>query len=275
VILTNYHVVQCAVRVRVVFTDDREPVEGTIVGAVPERDLAVVQAEAEGLEALPLGSSEELRLGDDVIAIGFPLGLGGPTVTRGILSGEDRNIEAQTADGEVESLQGLLQTDAAINPGNSGGALIDRAGRLIGINTAVAGQAENIGFAIAIDRALPVIEEILDEPAARQAWLGVSLGSVATDFEALDLNLPSDTRGALVAAVFGGSPADDAGLPEGGVVVEANGEPTESAEDLIAILRDLDPGDRVDLTLVTPTGRDSVTATLTQRPLPDELEERC
>ena len=275
VILTNYHVVQCAVRVRVVFTDDRDPVEGTIIGAVPERDLAVVQAEAEGLEAVPIGSSEELRLGDDVIAIGFPLGLGGPTVTRGILSGEDRNIEAQTADGEVESLEGLLQTDAAINPGNSGGALIDRAGRLIGINTAVAGAAENIGFAIAIDRALPVIEEILDEPAARQAWLGVSLGSVATDFEALDLNLPADTRGALVAAVFGGSPADEAGLPEGSVVQSANGTAVESAEDLMGILSDLSPGDEVDLTVLTPTGRRAVSARLTQRPLPVDLQERC
>ena len=275
VILTNYHVVQCAVRVRVVFTDERDPVEGTIVGAVPERDLAVVQAEADGLEALELGSSERLRLGDDVIAIGFPLGLGGPTVTKGILSGEDRNIEAQTADGEVESLEGLLQTDAAINPGNSGGALIDRAGRLIGINTAVAGQAENIGFAIAIDRALPIVEEILDEPAARQAWLGVSLGSVASDFEALDLNLPADTRGALVAAVFGGSPADEAGLPEGAVVLSANGSAVGSAEDLIAILRDLGPGDEVDLTVMTPDGRQAVSARLTQRPLPQDLQERC
>ena len=275
VILTNYHVVQCAVRVRVVFTDDREPVEGTIIGAVPERDLAVVQADADGLEAVPIGSSEDLRLGDDVIAIGFPLGLGGPTVTRGILSGEDRNIEAQTADGEVESLEGLLQTDAAINPGNSGGALIDRAGRLIGINTAVAGAAENIGFAIAIDRALPVIEEILDEPAARQAWLGVSLGSVATDFEALDLDLPADTRGALVAAVFGGSPADEAGLPEGSVVLSANGTAIENAEDLMGILSDLSPGDEVDLTVLTPTGRRAVSARLTQRPLPVDLQERC
>ena len=275
VILTNYHVVQCAVRVRVVFTDDRDPVEGSIIGAVPERDLAVVQAEADGLHALPLGSSERMRLGDDVIAIGFPLGLGGPTVTRGILSGEDRSIEAQTAEGDVERLEGLLQTDAAINPGNSGGALIDRAGRLVGINTAVAGQAENIGFAIAIDRALPTVEEILDEPAARQAWLGVSLGSVASDFEALELDLPTDTRGALVAAVFGGSPAAEAGLPEGAVVIEANGERTQSAEDLIEILRDLSPGDSVSLTIVTPSGNERVSARLTQRPLPQELQAGC
>ena len=272
VILTNYHVVQCAVRVRIVFTDDRDPVEGSIVGAVPERDLAVVQAEADGLHALPLGSSERLRLGDDVVAIGFPLGLGGPTVTRGILSGEDRHIEAQTAEGDVESLEGLLQTDAAINPGNSGGALIDRAGRLIGINTAVAGQAENIGFAIAIDQALPIVEEILDEPAEEQAWLGVSLASVASDFEALDVNVPADTRGALVAAVFGGSPAAEAGLPEGAVVVEANGRRTENANDLIRILQELAPGDSVRLTIVTARGRESVSARLTQRPLPQELQ---
>ena len=173
VVLTNAHVVEGSVSVQVAFSDDRRTVEGRVVGAIPTSDLAVIDIPGDDFRAINLGSSESLRLGDDVVAIGYPLGLGGPTVTAGIISGRSRSISSSTSGGEQVALEGLLQTDAAINPGNSGGALLDRAGRLVGINTAVAGSAENIGFAIAIDDALPTIEEILNEPPERHAWLGV------------------------------------------------------------------------------------------------------
>jgi S1-C subfamily serine protease len=180
IILTNNHVVAGSSDVSVVFNDDHGTMEGTVIGTAPEKDLAVIEVDADDLTAIDLGRSSSLRLGDEVVAIGFPLGLGGPTVTKGIISALERNI---TVSGDFEErLEGLLQTDAAINPGNSGGALVDLAGNLVGINTAAAqaGAAENIGFAIPMDGALPIVEEILSEPPEERAWLGVQIQSVST-----------------------------------------------------------------------------------------------
>jgi S1-C subfamily serine protease len=266
IILTNYHVVAGAVSVRVVFTDDREPLTGTVIGGDRERDLAVIRVEADDLDAIPVGNSERLRLGDTVIAIGFPLGLGGPTVTSGILSGTDRRIQAQASFG-VETLVGLLQTDAAINPGNSGGALVDLNGRLVGINTAVAGSAENIGFAIAIDEALPIVNEILTDPPEEQAWLGVQLGDVTSPALARELGLPADTEGAVVFGLIPGSPAEEAGLEEGEVVVSVDGEEITSSGQLIEMLRGLSPGTEVTLEVLSPDGTRTVTTELAQRPV--------
>ncbi|MDP9068168.1 MAG: trypsin-like peptidase domain-containing protein [Actinomycetota bacterium] len=265
IILTNYHVVAGAVSVRVVFTDDRDPLEGTVIGGDPDRDLAVIKVEADDLDAIELGNSGQLKLGDGVVAMGFPLGLGGPTVTSGILSGTDRTIEAQAAFG-VEELVGLLQTDAAINPGNSGGALVDLNGRLVGINTAVAGSAENIGFAIAIDEALPIVNEILTEPAERHAWLGVQLANITSPAIAQELGVPPDLQGAIVFSIIPGSPAEESDLQEGDVVVAIDGDPITSREDLIARLAEMDPGAEVDLTVVSAAGERSVTVVLAQRP---------
>ncbi len=176
-ILTNNHVVEGSTGVSVSFNDDvhETPLDGTVIGTAPERDLAVIRVDADDLVPVELARSSALRLGDVVIAIGFPLGLGGPTVTSGIVSGLDRTIEGRNGD-----LTGLLQTDAAINPGNSGGPLVDRSGRLVGINTAGIRQSdtENIGFAIAIDEALPVIERISEGPVADRGLAGdlVQLG---------------------------------------------------------------------------------------------------
>ncbi|MGH2693659.1 MAG: S1C family serine protease, partial [Actinomycetota bacterium] len=236
-VLTNNHVVQCAAEGEVdVILDDGREVTGTVVGTVPERDLAVVRVDASGLDALVLGNSSELRLGDDVVALGFPLGLGGPTVTKGIVSGKGRSIQPQGG----PALGGLIQTDAAINPGNSGGALVDAAGRLVGINTAAAGAgtAENIGFAIPIDAAVPVVEEILrgDE----RAWLGVSMDSVDSAAEAAQLGLDPDVRGAVIVALLEG-PAADAGLREGEVIVAIEGREIDSADALSEVLAGFSP----------------------------------
>jgi S1-C subfamily serine protease len=157
-IVTNAHVVEGATQVTVVF-DDGVQASGTVLGIDTARDLAVVSAETGDRPAVEIGSSADLELGSSVIALGYPLGLGA-TVTTGIVSGLDRTIDVARGDGTVEHLEGLLQTDAAINPGNSGGPLVDTEGRLVGINTAGSSAAENVGFAIAIDGAMPIIEDL-------------------------------------------------------------------------------------------------------------------
>ncbi|MDQ3752230.1 MAG: trypsin-like peptidase domain-containing protein [Actinomycetota bacterium] len=263
IILTNNHVIAGAVSVKVVFNGGKS-MEGRVVDAVPERDLAIVKVEAANLKAIAIGRSDSLKLGDEVIALGYPLGLGGPTVTSGIISGENRNIQPQ---GGVR-LEGLLQTDAAINPGNSGGALVDRAGHLVGINTAAGtpAAAENLGFAIAIDGALPIVQEILEDPPDQRAWLGVSL----TDLDpsaAAQLGLPPDLKGALIVEVFPDSPAELAGIEQGDVITGIGDTQVRSADDLIAALGEWGPGQRAGLTVAGAAGRRSETVELGQRPV--------
>jgi S1-C subfamily serine protease len=170
--------------------------------------------------------------------------------------------------GDDQSLVGLLQTDAAINPGNSGGALIDAAGQLIGINTAAAqaSSAENVGFAIAIDEALPVIDEILSEPAEERAWLGVQVVGIESDLDAAQAELPSDARGAFIISVFDGSAAEEAGLEEGDLLVAIDTKPVTSAEALTSVLTDYSPGDTVELIVFRDGSEESFEATLAQRP---------
>ena len=269
IIVTNNHVVENATKVTVVFNDGvHDKMAGTVVDTVPDRDLAIVRVDADDLDPIQIGVSHELRPGDGVVALGYPLGLGGFTVTRGIVSATSRTIKVPTSTGQTRTLQGLLQTDAAINPGNSGGALIDLSGRLVGINSAAAqaGAAENIGFAIAIDSALPVINEILTQPREQQAWLGVLLDTVDSAAAAAQLGVPEDTRGAVVVEVIPGSPAGEAGFEPGEVIVAADGEEITSADDLIQALIDRDPGEEVTFETVAPTGERSRSVTLVPRP---------
>jgi len=266
VVLTNAHVVEGSVSVSVAFPDERPSVEGTVIGAIPLKDLAVIKIPPDDLDPVVIGSSENLRLGDDVIAIGYPLGLGGPTVTKGIISGRARSITTDTSSGEEVNLDGLLQTDASINPGNSGGALLDSAGRLIGINTAVAGFAENIGFAIAIDDALPTIEEILSEPPSQHAWLGVQSDRLDGN-TANELGLDPEVEGVVVVNVFPETPAEEAGIEEGDVITSVGGQTITSPVDLSDAITERDPGETVEIELVTPDGRRTVTARLARRPV--------
>ncbi len=160
IVLTNAHVVDGASQVTVSFGDEGGRSTATVLGTDATHDLAVLSVDTGGRPAITIGSSSGLELGDTVVALGYPLGLGS-TATAGIVSGLDRSIDVSTGQA-VEHLEGLLQTDAAINPGNSGGPLIDANGRLVGINTAgaSASSAENIGFAIAIDQALPIAQQL-------------------------------------------------------------------------------------------------------------------
>jgi putative serine protease PepD len=265
IIVTNNHVVQGARTLTVSFNDGRhaQPVAGRVIGTAAGRDLAIIRVGLEDLVPVPLGRSSRLRLGDSVLAIGFPLGLtGGPTVTQGIVSGLGRTVHADGG----PSLTGLLQTDAAINPGNSGGALVDTGGKLIGINTVGAARAQNIGFAIAIDGARAVIDEIRTSRSGSRAWIGVTFGSISSASAAVQIGLPPDTRGAGAVAVFTGSPAAKAGLREGDVVVAIGGRPVRSARAMTGAVAGGKPGDSLVLDVVDRSGPRRVTVTIGKRP---------
>jgi S1-C subfamily serine protease len=285
IILTNNHVVQDAESVEIVLTDERT-FPGRVLGTAPENDLAVVCIDESGLDPVEIGSSADLRLGDDAIALGYPLGLG-PTVTRGIVSGLGREIEPL---GGVP-LENLIQTDAAINPGNSGGPLVDGEGKLIGINSAgaLAALAENVGFAIAIDGAMEVAKEIMadnpscgagsssseeeappeeGEPADPEQGQGGGSGSdqPAPSEEPgawLGAAVADGGEGALLAEIVPGSPAEEAGLEPGDVVVGIDGEPVAGAEDLVNAVAQHEPGDQVTLELADGS---SVEVELAERP---------
>ncbi len=252
IIVTNNHVVAGASEVEVVFNDG-ERLDGQVIGTDPDHDVAVIQIDTdEAVEAIQIGDSSSLRLGDDVVAIGFPLGLGGPTVTKGIVSAEDRDIDVQQADASLSgTLEGLLQTDAAINPGNSGGALVDTAGRLIGINTAaaLASSAENIGFAIPIDTALPIAQEIIEDPPEERAYLGVQIRDLSPAV-AGQLDIDPDLEGALVMGLFPDGPAETAGIEQGDVIIEIGGIDIDGVDDVTTALRESDPGDVVEVVIV-------------------------
>ncbi|MBA2439906.1 MAG: trypsin-like peptidase domain-containing protein [Thermoleophilaceae bacterium] len=264
IIVTNNHVVEGTTSVDVVFNDERHirPLPGTVLGTSPEHDLAVIRVAASDLTPLRIARSTALRLGDSVLAVGFPLGLGGPSVTSGIVSGLDRTI-----DGRNGKLTGLLQTDAAINPGNSGGALVDRFGRLVGINTAGVrlAEAENVSFAIAIDGALPVIARIRDQTPATETWLGIAFSSVDSGATAVQLGLDASVRGAAVTVVYPGGPGAEADLAVGDVIIAADDVPIDSAADLAKLLARRKRGDELDLELIDSRGPRLVTVTLTRR----------
>ena len=273
-IVTNNHVIEGAAEVEVVFTDeslDDPRAQGRVIGTDPAKDLAVIKVDVDGLRPIELGSEDNLRLGDEVIALGFPLGLGGATVTAGIVSAKERDISVGAGRGlDRELLEGVLQTDAAINPGNSGGALVDRAGRLVGINTAAAAAstAENVGFAISIDTALPIIKDIIENPAKRRAWLGVRIGDPADPaLEEVFEDVDEDVEGAGLVEIFPDGPADDADLEAGEVIVAIDGDEISSPGDLTEVLADVRPGDEVTLTLVGPDGEKEVEVTVEERPV--------
>jgi serine protease Do len=275
VAVTNDHVVRGAFSIEVV-TSQGGRFDARVIGGDPDADLAVLQVEGdETFPTVPLGESGSLDLGQSVVALGFALGLeGGPSVTSGIVSALGRTIRASDPNApsgdEIRQYEGLIQTDAAINPGNSGGPLVDLTGQVVGINTAGVGAeaAENIGFAIAIDRARPVIEHAIENPEAPAAYLGVSTQTV-TPAVAASLELPVD-EGALVQAVGPDTPADEAGIEEGDVIVALGGEEVATTEAVQEQILGFQPGDEVEVELVRDGETLTVTATLGTRPQPLE-----
>ncbi len=264
-ILTNAHVIGNLGAMTVVLPDGSQHDAG-LVGASPDDDLAVIRITGvDGLTPAELGSSDALRVGDEVIAIGNALNLGGePTVTRGIVSAKDRDLDAQGV-----KLQGLIQTDAAINPGNSGGPLVNAAGQVVGINTAIVADAQNLGFSIAIDHARPIIDELQvgnGSVTPNQAFLGVSSMDVQALSDAVRTRFAViGNSGAFITEVVPGSAAATAGLQVGDVILRIDGEDVGSSPDVRTIVTDHEPGDEISLQVVRAGQELTIEVTLGRR----------
>jgi serine protease Do len=257
-IVTNNHVVENANKVTVTLSDGRT-FEATIVGTDAQTDLAVVKIHASDLSYLHFlkNSLEQLSVLDSVVAVGNALALpGGPTWTLGVVSNLGRSIQVDT--GAV--LNDLIQTDAAINSGNSGGPLVNMAGQVVGINVAIASNAENIGFAISTDTAIPVIQSLITKGKVVRPWLGVQVTTVTSAIRRY-YNL-SATAGALITSVTGGSPAYEAGLRAGDVIVRIDSQVINTAQDLSAAIGSRQVGDRVEITYYRGNAQKVATATL-------------
>ena len=242
-VLTNNHVIANAIQITVTLRDGRQ-VEAEIVGADPETDIAVLKMTAENLTALTTSDSDDLRVGDFVVAIGNPFGLG-QTVTSGIISALSRSGLG------IEEYEDFIQTDASINPGNSGGALVNLKGQLVGINTAIfsqSGASHGIGFAIPINLALRIMEQILDTGEVKRGFLGVSIQDITPELaEAFGLTKKS---GALINKVLKDSPADKAGLLPGDIVILIDGKKIRNANDVRNRIGLLPVGERIKFKLL-------------------------
>jgi serine protease Do len=242
-IVTNNHVVEGAQKVTVTLSDG-SAFEATIVGTDAQTDLAVVKIDASNLSYLHFLSKslEQLNVLDPVVAVGNALALpGGPTWTSGVISNLGRSIEENT--GVV--LNDIIQTDTAINAGNSGGPLLDMAGQVVGINVAIASNAENIGFAISTDTAIPVVQSLITEGKVVRPWLGVEVTTVTSTIQQY-YHLSVDA-GALITSVSSESPADEAGLKAGDVIIKMDDKDISTTEDLISAIGSHQIGDQVEI----------------------------
>ncbi|HEX5675660.1 MAG TPA: Do family serine endopeptidase [Azonexus sp.] len=236
-ILTNFHVVEAASDIQVSLNDGSTH-KATVIGSDPESDLAVLQIKADNLPAITFGQMENLRVGDVVLAIGNPFGVG-QTVTMGIVSALGRSHLG------INTFENFIQTDAAINPGNSGGALVDSDGHLVGINTAIysqTGGSHGIGFAIPVSSAKNIMEQIIQNGAVTRGWVGVEAQEITPEL-AESFGLP-DSEGALIAGVVRGSPADAAGIRPGDVLLTVGGKPVKDPQEMLDLIAALKPDER-------------------------------
>ncbi len=241
-ILTNHHVVETADEIEVALADGKK-LRARTVGSDPETDLAVLQIDGGTLPAITFGDADALRVGDVVLAIGNPFGVG-QTVTMGIVSALGRSQLG------INTFENFIQTDAAINPGNSGGALIDASGNLVGINTAIysrSGGSLGIGFAIPASSAKQVMEQIVEKGSVVRGWIGVEAQEMTPEL-ATSFNMPS-SRGVLIAGVLRGGPAERAGVKAGDVLLEVNGKPVKDQVGMLNLVAALPPGNAATLKL--------------------------
>jgi serine protease Do len=259
-ILTNDHVIDGAEDIRVELTDNRT-LPAKVVGSDTPSDLAVLKIDASHLPVLPLGNSDQVRVGDVVLAIGNPLGVG-QTVTMGIISAKGR--QTGLSDGSFED---FLQTDAPINQGNSGGALVNTSGELIGINSQIispSGGNIGIGFAVPANMAKSVMAQLTKSGTVRRGMLGVTVQPVTSDL-ASSLGL-SDVRGALISSVQHGGPAERAGLQRGDVIVALNGSPVTDSNALRNQIANTEPGSEVTLTILRDKREQQIRVKLAELP---------
>ena len=260
-ILTNNHVIETADEIEIALADGRKAV-AKVVGTDPETDLAVVKINLQNLPAITLGHADQVRVGDVVLAIGNPFGVG-QTVTMGIVSALGRNHLG------INTFENFIQTDAAINPGNSGGALIDVNGNLLGINTAIysrSGGSLGIGFAIPVTTVKTVMESIISTGQVVRGWIGVEPQDITPELaESFGLAKKS---GAIIAGVLKGGPADKAGMRPGDILVAVEGKPVSDTTDMLNLIAQLTPGNRAKITVLRKGQESTVDVLVGKRPRP-------
>ena len=265
-ILTNHHVVEAADEIELALADGRK-VPAKVVGTDPETDLAVLKVELSGLPAVTFGHPENLSVGDVVLAIGNPFGVG-QTVTMGIVSALGRSHLG------ISTFENFIQTDAAINPGNSGGALVDAAGNLVGINSAIysrSGGSLGIGFAIQANLARQVMDQIVRTGSVTRGWIGVEVQDVSAEL-AESFKLPN-TRGTLIAGVLRGGPADRAGVKPGDVLLAIESEPVVDSTSMLNLIAALEPGKSATLKIRRNRSELTIPIKVGKRPRPNRREE--
>lgn len=266
-ILTNEHVVRGAEEIKVTLSDGREFI-GEVVGSDVTTDMAIVKIEANSLPVAKMGDSDSLRVGEMVIAIGNPYGLE-KTVTLGVVSAKGRDIRAGS---DGQEYRNLIQTDTAINPGNSGGPLLNTDGEVIGINTAIIPYAQGIGFAIPISVAKRNIDDLITLGKVRRAWLGVYIQQVTPEI-AEQFNLEK-AEGVLVGDVIEGSPAQEAGLSRGDVILSVNEKEVNSPQELQDTIRAIEIGENTELVVKRDGKEITLVVKIGEMPANDSVEER-
>lgn len=260
-ILTNNHVVATADEIEVALADGRK-LSAKVVGTDPDTDLALIKIDAENLPAITFASSDKLNVGDVVLAIGNPFGVG-QTVTQGIVSALGRSHLG------INTFENFIQTDASINPGNSGGALIDTEGNLVGVNSAIysrSGGSMGIGFAIPATLARQVMEQIVTQGNVTRGWVGIEAQDITPELaESFKLNL---TQGALIAGVLRNSPADKAGLRAGDVLLAIDGKSVLDSGGMLNIIAGLTPNQKATLKIARDEKNIDITVIIGKRPKP-------
>ncbi|UCH46746.1 MAG: Do family serine endopeptidase [Betaproteobacteria bacterium] len=260
-VLTNNHVIETADEIEVAFAGGRKaPAE--IVGTDPETDLAVLKVDTAELPSIAFGNPQNLSVGDFVLAIGNPFGVG-QTVTMGIVSAKGRSRLG------ISTFENFIQTDAAINPGNSGGALVDAAGNLVGINSAIysrTGGSLGIGFAIPSDLARHVMEEIIETGSVTRGWIGVEVQDISPEL-AESFRLPT-TNGTLIAGVQPGGPAERAGIRRGDILVAVESQEFTDATEMLNLIAALEPGNEATLRILRDREEKLVQIEVGTRPRP-------
>ncbi|MCK5640273.1 MAG: Do family serine endopeptidase [Gammaproteobacteria bacterium] len=259
-LLTNNHVIEGAEEIQVALRDGRNAA-AEVVGADPESDIAVLKIDLPDLPSMTLSNSEKLRIGDVVLAIGNPFGVG-QTVTMGIISATGRSKLG------ISTFENFIQTDAAINPGNSGGALINTNGELLGINTAIfsrSGGSQGIGFAIPMSLAKGIMEQIIEQGHVSRGWLGIEVQSMTQEL-AESFNMKTN-EGALVAGIVREGPADLAGIQPGDILIKIDGKKVSDLRETLNAITQTNPGNKLGINLIRNGKEIELKATVAERPV--------
>lgn len=264
-ILTNHHVVESADEIEVALEDGRT-MTARVVGTDPETDLAVLKLDVKDLPAITFANSDDLAVGDIVLAIGNPFGVG-QTVTQGIISALGRNHLG------INTFENFIQTDAPINPGNSGGALINAEGNLVGVNSAIysrSGGSMGIGFAIPVSLARQVMDQIIRQGSVTRGWIGIEAQDVSPELaESFHLR---KAAGALISGVVANSPAERAGLKPGDVLLAINGQTIADSSGMLTLISGLTPNKSADLTILRNQKETHVSVVIGKRPKPKPVQ---